>query len=173
MKHHFKRIIIAEKILIPLRYALRLGHVTVVDRARHFARDARRRAVKTLVIFLQKRVVDTRVMVKAVDMRGRNEFYEIVIARQIFGVKAEMVTLLALVAALKIARRSDVRLAPQNRLYRRVSQVSVLFGVLRAALVIEGFKREKIAVIRNGERFHAKLTRLLYERHNLALSVKK
>ena len=88
VKHHFKRIIIAEKILIPLRYAFRLGHVAVVDGARNFTRDARRRAVKTFVIFLQKRVVDTRVMVKAVDMRGRNELYEIMITRQIFGVKA-------------------------------------------------------------------------------------
>ena len=84
-----------------------------------------------------------------------------------------MVTLLAFVATLEIARRSDVRLAPQNRLYRRVGQISVFFGILRAALVIERFKSEQVAVIRNGERLHAELARLLYERHDLTLSVKK
>jgi hypothetical protein len=84
-----------------------------------------------------------------------------------------MMTLLALVAALKISRRRNIRLTPQNRLYRRVGQISVFFGVLRAALVIERFKSEQVAMIRNGERLHAELARLLYERHNLALSVKK
>jgi hypothetical protein len=112
-------------------------------------------------------------MIKAVNMRSRNELYEIMIARQIFRVKTKVMTLLALIAALKISRRRNIRLTPQNRLYRRVGQIAVFFGVLRAALVIERFKREEVAVIRNGERLHAELARLLYERHDLALSVKK
>jgi hypothetical protein len=61
------------------------------------------------------------------------------ITRKIFSVKTKVMTLLAFIAALKIARRSDVRLTPQNRLYRRVSQISIFFGVLCAALIIKGF----------------------------------
>ena len=160
VQHHLQRIIVAEKIFVPKGDALGLVHPSIVDGGGDFACDARRRAVQPFVVFLQQRMVDTSVVVKAVDVRFGNKLDEIVVAGQVLGVQTEVESPLGFVAGFIVAGGSNVHFAAENRLYP-----------LLAALVIERFEREKVAVVGDGERVHPQFFRLGDERLYLALSV--
>ena len=135
------------------------------------ARNARGRTVKPLVILLQKRVVNARMMVKAFRMSNGNELYEIVIAHQVLRVKAKVESPLILVARLVVARRGDISLTAENRLYMHPRKIAINLLFLRTALIIKVLEGKKVAVVRHRQGGHPKFTRLLDERHNLALSV--
>ena len=171
MQHHLERVVVAEKLLVPLRHALGPGHVALVDRMGDLARDARRRAVQPLVVLLQQRVVDSRVVVEAVDMRERHELDEVVVALPVLRVQAEVEAALALVARQVVAGGGDIGLAAENRLYMHAREIPVDLLLRRPTLVVEALEREKVAVVGDGERRHPELARALDERHDLALPV--
>ncbi len=171
VEHDLERVVLAEEVLVPLRDALGLVHAVRLDRVGDLAGDARGGAVEALVILLEERVVDARAHVEAVDVRFADELHEVVVARQIHRVEAEVVARLGLVAAQVVSRRGDVGLAAEDGLHVDVREVAVGLLLLRAALVVEHLEGEEVAVVGDGERGHAELARLLDERHDLALPV--
>ena len=95
--------------------------------------------MKPLVILLKQSVIDSWAPIEAVDMRNGNELYEIMVARQVFRVKAEMVARFGLVAALVVPRGGHIRLAAEDGLDRIVGELSVCFPLCGAAFVIKRF----------------------------------
>ena len=167
MKHHLKRVVVAEKVLVPARDLLSLRGIVpalrrVVEIVRDFARDAGARAVKSLVVFFEQGVIDARVVVEAVDVRLGDEPHEVVIADEILRVEAQVKALLSLVARRVIASRRDIRLDAENRLH-----------ALLAGLVVERLECEEIAVVRDRKRRHSEFLRLRDERLQLTLSVQQ
>ena len=171
--HHLERVVFAEEVLVPLRGALGLGHVPRVDRVRDFAGDARGGAVETLVVFLEEGVVDSRVVVEAVDVRLGHEADEVVVPRLVHRVEAKVMAVLVLVARLVVAGRGDVRLAAEDGLDADAGEVAVGLLLLRPALVVEALQGEKVAVVCDRQGGHAERARLADERHDLALPVEK
>lgn len=129
--------------------------------------------MKTLVIFFEELVVDTRTHVKAVDMRFGHDPHEIVISREIQRVQAKMMSVFALVTAEHISGRGDVGLATENGLDVHTGEIAVGLLLLRTAFVIEALEREEVSVIGYRQCGHAELTRLFDERHDLTLSVQQ
>ena len=162
MQHHLERIVIAEQVLIPPRHALRFVHPPDVNRVGDLAGDARRRAVQPLVILLEEGMVDSGVVIEAVDVRERDEAHEIVVARQILRVKAKVIAAFRLVACRVVARRRYVSLHAENRLHP-----------LLAAFVVKRLQREQVAVVGHRQRGHPQFLRLCDQRLDLTLPVKQ
>ena len=125
--------------------------------------------MKPLVVLLKKLVVDSRVVVVAVDVRLRDKPHEIVVADEVFRVKAQVEALLLQflvlaeeLVALAVVVVYDVRLYAEDRLY-----------ALLPRLVVEGLRGKHVAVVRDGKRGHAERLRLGDERHDAALPVEQ
>ena len=174
MQHDLKGVVVAKEVLVPSGDLLGLlrvvpalhGRVEVVG---DLARYARRRAVQPLVVLLEKLVVDSRIVVVAVDVRLGDKPHEVVVADEVLRVQAEVEALLLLLlvetevfVAFPVVMVDDVRLDADDRLY-----------ALLPGLVVERLRREEIAVVRHGERSHAKRLRPGDERHDPALPVEK
>ena len=174
MQHHLERIVVAEELLVPKRDLLGLLRIVAalerrVEVVGDLPRDTGRRAVKPLVVLLKKLVVDSRVVVVAVDVRLRDEPHEIVVADEVLRVKAQVEALLLQflvlaeeLVALAVVVVYDVRLYAEDRLY-----------ALLPRLVVERLRGKHVAVVRDGKRGHAERLRLGDERHDAALPVKQ
>ena len=115
-------------------------------------------------------MVDSRAIVEAVDVGFRHEADEIVVASLVLGVKAKMVAAFVLVARRVVAGRGHIGLATQYRLYGR--QLGELL-LRRTAGVVERLKREKVAVVCDGKRWHTPFSGTGDQRIDLALPVQK
>ena len=174
MQHHLKRVVVAKKVLVPERDFLGLLRIVAtlersVEVVGDLSRDTGGRAVKPLVVLLEKLVVDSRVVVVAVDVRLGDEPHEIVVADEVLRVKAQVEALLLQLLvlaeelmALAVVVVYDVRLYAKDRLY-----------ALLPRLVIERLGREHVAVVGDGKRGHPKRLRLGDERHDAALPVEQ
>ena len=85
--------------------------------------------------------------------------------------QAQVEASLVLVARRVVARRGDVRLAAEDRLYADRRQFAVRLLLLGTALVVEILERVQVPVVGDGERPHAKRAGALDERHDLELPV--
>ena len=174
VQHHLKRVVVAKKVLVPERDFLGLLRIVAtlersVEVVGDFTSDTGGRAVKPLVVLLEKLVVDSRVVVVAVDVRLGDEPHEIVVADEVLRVKAQVEALLLQLLvlaeelmALTVVVVYDVRLYAEDRLY-----------ALLPRLVIERLGREHVAVVGDGKRGHPKRLRLGDERHDAALPVEQ
>ena len=121
------------------------------------------------MVLLEQRVVDSWLVVEAVDVGLRNEPHEVVVARQVLRMETEMETRLVL-DALMVVVVDDIRLAAEDRLDLR-QPLEILLGV--AAGVVERLQCEEVSVVRDRERRHAPPARPLDKRIDLALPVQK
>ena len=69
--HHLQVIILSEEVAVPGNQLLRLLEILGVDGAGHLSRQAGAAADKAFVIFLQQVVVDTGLVIEALDKRKR------------------------------------------------------------------------------------------------------
>ena len=174
MKHHLQGVVVAEEVLVPARDLLRLlrivpalhGRVEVV---RDLARDAGGRAVQPLVVLLEERVVDSRVVVVAVDVGLGHQPHEVVVSDEVLRVQAQVealllnaLVLLEVLVTLAVVVVHYVRFDAEDGLY-----------ALLARLVVERLGGEEVAVVGDRERVHAQRLRLRDKRGDSALPVEQ
>ena len=116
--------------------------------ARHFAREAGAGADETLGVLREDFLVDARLVVHALEVRGGDELDEILVTGLVFGEEEEMGGgfLRAVGLAIEAAARREVNFAADDRL-----DVGLL------ALLVELDRAEEIAVVAQGERGHLQL----------------
>ena len=156
-------IVLAEDVDVLAHERVGLVKIARDQRARHFAGDAGRQADDALVIFAQQLVVDARLVIKALDVCIRHELHEVAIAFLIFREQDQMIILHAVHfgAFLPIARR-DIDLAADDRLH-----------ALRDRFLVKINDAIHRAVIRDGDRVHARRLRRRDELRDAARAVEQ
>jgi hypothetical protein len=141
----------AEDVAIRRRRGARLLQAILVDALGDLAFETARQADQALAVLREQVLVDARLVVEAFRVAGRDQLDQVVEALVGLRQQHQMVGRLAGRAALgaAIAGR-DVDLAAEDRL-----------DALLPRVVVEGDRREHVAVLGDGERRHAQLLRLI------------
>ena len=123
-----------------------LVHVAGLDGARHFARDAGRKADEPLGILAQQRLVHARLVMEALQKALGHQLDEVVIARLVLGQQDEMVAPAGQLGRLVEMVMADVDLAAEDGLDADLG-----------ALLGEVGRAEHVAVIGDGTGGHAEI----------------
>ena len=137
MSLDFKIIILPKKVLEPLYCFLCTFKVAVHDFLRHLARETGRTANHTLMVLLQKAVVNARIVIETLRVGDGTQFAEAVVTCLVFGQQNQMpATVLATVALGDIDWRT-ISFNTKNRLeYLPVQFVD--FGLRGGFLLLGG-----------------------------------
>ena len=141
----------AEDVAVRRRRGAGLLQPILVDAFGDLALETARQADEALAVLREQVLVDARLVVEAFRVAGRDQLDQVVEAFVGLGQQHQVVGRLARRPALgaAIARR-DVDLAAEDRL-----------DALLPRVVVEGDRREHVAVLGDGERGHAQLLRLV------------
>ena len=139
--HYLDEIILAENPAVTQRDLFCGIEITRRKRARDLARQTRRKADKPLAVLAEQLKIYARAAVKALDIRKRSQFREVVVAGFVLAEKYQMKRALVRVF-IKARIFGNVDLAADHRLY-----ADLFAGVVKL------YRREKIAVVGDGAGF--------------------
>ena len=141
----------AEDVAIGGRGGARLLEPILVDALGDLALETARQPDQALAVLREQVLVDARLVVEAFGVARRDQLDQVVEPLVGLGQEHQVVGRLARRAALGAAiARGDVDLAAEDRL-----------DALLPRVVVEGDRREHVAVLGDGERRHAQLLRLV------------
>jgi hypothetical protein len=159
--HLEEEVALAEDVAVDARGALGVLDLLLEERLVDLALEARGEPDQAFVAFGQNVPVDARLVVEAVDERGRRELDQVPVPGEILREEDHVEVALAARAILARAGR-DVRLHPEDRLDPRLLR-----------LLVELDRPEQVAVVGERERGHAELGRALDHRVDLARAVEQ
>jgi hypothetical protein len=125
------------------RRALGLGELPRLHEVADLAREAAREALEALGVTREGRLVDARAEGVALEVRGRRELEEVLVAATVAREQRQVVVgVLRLVVRFPVGLARDVDLAPDQRLQTGLARL----------LVEPGIAPEQVAVVCEGER---------------------
>ena len=159
---HLEVIVLPEKIMVELYILFQLFLLPGQDALRNLARQASRAGNDAFMVLLQKRMIDTRLVVKSLlALTERTQLDQIMVSLQVLGQQNQMVAAAFLPARLlEPALRRHIDLAAHNRLDARLGR-----------RLHEFHHPVHIAMVGNGHRIHAKLGGFLHQSRNLGSAV--